>query len=75
MDGAISVSALHRGVLAAATTVGADSPGRRYLVDGDQPGMVLLKGPLPMVLLWEIPLTYTVPFCVATWGALSNNWR
>jgi hypothetical protein len=38
-------------------------------------GMVLLKGPLPMALLWEIPLTYTVPFCVATWGALSNNRR
>ncbi len=38
-------------------------------------GAVLLKGSLPMALLWEIPLTYIVPFCVATWGALSNNWR
>jgi len=38
-------------------------------------GMVLLKGTLLMALLWEIPLTYTVPFCVATWGALSNNRR
>ena len=38
-------------------------------------GAVLLKGSLPMALLWEIPLTYTVPFCVATWGALSNNRR
>jgi len=38
-------------------------------------GAVLLKGSLPMALLWEIPLTYVVPFCVATWGALSNNRR
>jgi hypothetical protein len=38
-------------------------------------GAVLLKGPLMMALLWEIPLTYLVPFCVATWGALSNNQR
>jgi hypothetical protein len=38
-------------------------------------GMVLLHGPRPSALLWEIPLTYAVPFCVATWGALSNNRR
>ena len=38
-------------------------------------GMVLLKGPLSGALLWEIPLTYVVPFCVATWGALNNNRR
>jgi hypothetical protein len=38
-------------------------------------GAVLLHGSLPMALLWEIPLTYMVPFCVATWGALSNNRR
>jgi hypothetical protein len=24
-------------------------------------------------LLWQIPLTYLVPFLVATWGALSNS--
>jgi hypothetical protein len=23
--------------------------------------------------LWRIPLNYVVPFCVATWGALSNS--
>ena len=38
-------------------------------------GMVLLKGSLPMALLWEIPLTYVVLFCVSTWGAFSNNRR
>lgn len=24
-------------------------------------------------LLWKVPLTYCVPFLVATWGALSNS--
>ena len=32
------MSALHPAVPAAAATVGADSPGRRYLAGGDQPG-------------------------------------
>ena len=26
-------------------------------------------------LLWKIPLTYCVPFCVATYGALGNAKR
>src|SRR4051794_4060827 len=38
-------------------------------------GGVLLQGSLPLALLWEIPLTYLVPLCVATWGALQNNRR
>jgi len=29
-------------------------------------------GPLPAALLWKIPLTYLVPFCVTVYGALSN---
>jgi hypothetical protein len=24
-------------------------------------------------LAWRIPLTFAVPFCVATWGALANS--
>ena len=24
-------------------------------------------------LVWKVPLTYCVPFCVATWGALINS--
>lgn len=36
-------------------------------------GVILLRGSPPLTLLWEIPLTYVVPFCVATWGALNNN--
>ncbi len=36
-------------------------------------GTILASGVLPASLLWQIPLTYTVPFCVATWGALVNS--
>lgn len=36
-------------------------------------GTVFLDGTWPASLLWKIPLTYAVPFCVATWGALSNS--
>jgi len=36
-------------------------------------GTTLAAGELPARLLWAGPLTYAVPFCVATWGALSNS--
>jgi hypothetical protein len=36
-------------------------------------GGILLSGKLPPSLVWQVPLTYFVPFCVATWGALSNT--
>jgi hypothetical protein len=36
-------------------------------------GNVLIDGRFPTALLWKIPLTYAVPFCVATWGALINS--
>ena len=36
-------------------------------------GNVLLDGSFPNALWWKIPLTYAVPFCVATWGALINS--
>jgi len=36
-------------------------------------GNVLLDGGFPAVLYWKIPLTYSVPFLVATWGALINS--
>ena len=35
-------------------------------------GNVILGGDLPMALAWKIPLTYAVPYCVATFGALLN---
>jgi len=36
-------------------------------------GTVLADGDFPASLYWKIPLTYCVPFCVATWGALINS--
>jgi hypothetical protein len=36
-------------------------------------GNVLAAGHLPVALAWKVPLTYAVPFCVATWGALINS--
>ena len=36
-------------------------------------GNVLLTGDWLGSLAWKIPLTYCVPFCVATWGALINS--
>ncbi len=36
-------------------------------------GDVLLRAEWPRALLWKIPLTYLVPFVVATWGALVNG--
>jgi hypothetical protein len=36
-------------------------------------GNVLLDGRFPAALWWKIPLTFAVPFCVATWGGLVNS--
>jgi hypothetical protein len=36
-------------------------------------GTVLADGHFPFELYWKVPLTYCVPFCVATWGALINS--
>lgn len=36
-------------------------------------GTVIAEGDLPGSLAWKIPLTYCVPFSVATWGALINS--
>jgi hypothetical protein len=36
-------------------------------------GNVILRGDTPAELYWKVPLTYCVPFCVATWGALVNS--
>jgi hypothetical protein len=38
-------------------------------------GNVLLHGHVPAALYWKIPLTYSVPFWVASWGALGNASR
>ncbi len=36
-------------------------------------GNILVQGNFPAALYWKVPLTYCVPFCVATWGALVNS--
>jgi hypothetical protein len=36
-------------------------------------GTALASGDVPSALAWKVPLTYAVPFCVATWGALANS--
>jgi hypothetical protein len=36
-------------------------------------GNVLTRAHPPASLAWKAPLTYLVPFCVATWGALANS--
>jgi len=38
-------------------------------------GDILFAGNWNDALYWKIPLTYCVPFCVATYGALSNARR
>jgi hypothetical protein len=34
---------------------------------------VLPSSHWPLALVWKVPLTYLVPFLVATWGALLNG--
>ncbi len=36
-------------------------------------GTALAAGEFRSALVWQIPLTYAVPFCVASWGALGNS--
>ena len=38
-------------------------------------GNILFAGDWNNDLYWKIPLTYCVPFCVTTFGALSNTRR
>ena len=41
----------------------------------NQGDMLFGSAELPGALAWKIPLTYAVPFCVATYGALGNARR
>ena len=36
-------------------------------------GDAIISGQMTAALAWKIPLTYCVPFLVATYGALSNS--
>ncbi len=35
-------------------------------------GNIIVRGDFPESLYWKIPLTYAVPYCVATLGAILN---
>lgn len=35
-------------------------------------GNLIAQGDFPLALAWKVPLTYSVPFCVATCGAILN---
>ncbi len=35
-------------------------------------GNVIVQGDFPAALAWKVPLTYAVPYCVATTGAILN---
>ena len=37
-------------------------------------GTVIIAGEATSELAWKIPLTYCVPFLVASWGALGNAY-
>ena len=34
----------------------------------------LFNGDFSSNLVWKVPLTYLVPFCVTSWGALANAY-
>jgi len=38
-------------------------------------GDFIIAGELYMAMIWKIPLTYLVPFCVSSWGAITNAKR
>jgi hypothetical protein len=40
---------------------------------GINQGDLLLRGQWSAALIWKLPLTYAVPFLVATWSALVNS--
>jgi hypothetical protein len=38
-------------------------------------GNVIARGNFPLLLILKVPLTYAVPYCVATFGAIMNARR
>lgn len=38
-------------------------------------GDFILSGELYKAMIWKIPLTYLVPFCVSSWGSITNAKR
>ena len=46
---------------------------RSWRLGGREACVVLLAGHWPSALVWKLPLTYAVPFIVATLGALGTG--
>ena len=67
MDILIHIPMLKKSLITA-TVVGV-------ILTGLNQGDVILYGPVSTNLLWKIPLTFFVPFCVATFSALANTRR
>jgi hypothetical protein len=63
---ALQFGPMLRRSLAVATVVGS-------ILTAINQGNIILDGDFPPALYWKIPLTYSVPFCVATTGALLNG--
>ncbi len=38
-------------------------------------GDFIISGEFYRAMIWKIPLTYLVPFCVASWGSVTNARR
>ena len=38
-------------------------------------GDFIIAGDFYTAMLWKIPLTYLVPFCVSSWGSITNAKR
>ncbi len=38
-------------------------------------GDFIITGEFYRAMIWKIPLTYLVPFCVASWGSVTNARR
>jgi hypothetical protein len=64
----LHTSSLLRRSLTASLVVGT-------LLTAINQGTLIVHGQFPAALAWKVPLTYCVPFFVATWSALANSRR
>ena len=69
LDRCLRCALMHRPMLGRSLTI-AVVVGT--LLTAINQGNLIVQGEFPAVLAWKIPLTYMVPFCVATLGAMLN---
>jgi hypothetical protein len=65
---ALTYGPLMRRSLVVALTVGT-------ILTAINQGNIIVRGDFPESLYWKVPLTYAVPYCVATTGAILNARR